>query len=86
MHVVLGLLGLRVAELHSNLSQLQRIEALKRFKESDIDVLLATDLAGRGLDIEGVKTVINFSLPNRFLSRDGRFEVLIRRDFFCILE
>ncbi|KAK3603885.1 hypothetical protein CHS0354_042892 [Potamilus streckersoni] len=75
MHIVLGLLGINVGELHGNLSQLQRLETLKRFKNSEIDVLLATDLAARGLDIEGVKTVINFTMPNtmnHYIHRVGR--------------
>uniref|UniRef100_A0A2C9K2Y7 RNA helicase n=1 Tax=Biomphalaria glabrata TaxID=6526 RepID=A0A2C9K2Y7_BIOGL len=56
MHILLGLLGINVGELHGNLSQAQRLETLKKFKEGLIDVMLATDLASRGLDIEGVKT------------------------------
>lgn len=57
MHIVLGLLGLNVGELHGNMSQPQRLDALSRFKEAQVDVLVATDLAARGLDIAGVKTV-----------------------------
>ncbi|XP_052819355.1 probable ATP-dependent RNA helicase DDX27 [Mya arenaria] len=75
MHLVLGLLGINVGELHGNLSQAQRLDALRRFKESEIDILLATDLAARGLDIDGIKTVINFTMPNtvkHYVHRVGR--------------
>jgi len=75
MHILLGLLGINVGELHGNLSQAQRLETLKKFKEGLIDVMLATDLASRGLDIEGVKTVINFTMPStikHYIHRVGR--------------
>jgi len=75
LHIVLGLLGVRVGELHGNLSQQQRLETLQKFKEDQIDVLLATDVAARGLDIRGVKTVINFTMPTtleHYIHRVGR--------------
>jgi len=75
LHIVLGLLGVRVGELHGNMSQPQRLDTLKRFKDDQIDVLLATDVAARGLDIRGVKTVINYTMPTtleHYIHRVGR--------------
>ena len=73
--VLFGLFGLVAAELHGNLTQAQRLEALDDFREGKADFLLATDLAGRGLDIRGVATVINYELPTElktYIHRVGR--------------
>lgn len=75
MKIVFGLLGLKASELHGNLSQEQRIQALEDFRDGKVDFLLATDLAARGLDIQGVETVINYNMPGQFsqyLHRVGR--------------
>ncbi|XP_046843701.1 probable ATP-dependent RNA helicase DDX27 isoform X2 [Xenia sp. Carnegie-2017] len=75
LRIFLGLLGINADELHGNLTQLQRLEALNKFKKREVDVLVATDLASRGLDVVGVKTVINFSMPNsikQYIHRVGR--------------
>ena len=63
------------AELHSNISQTERIKSLNDFQNGDIKYLLATDIAGRGIDIEKVKCVINFQMPligERYIHRVGR--------------
>ncbi|KAJ8984206.1 hypothetical protein NQ317_011115 [Molorchus minor] len=75
VHILLGLLGLKVAELHGNLTQPQRLDALEKFKTTQVDILVATDVAARGLDIVGVQTVINFVMPatvEHYIHRVGR--------------
>ncbi|KAG8946154.1 nucleolar DEAD-box protein required for synthesis of 60S ribosomal subunit [Tulasnella sp. 424] len=75
MKVVFGLLGFKAAEIHGNLTQEQRIDALRKFKDGEVDYLLATDVASRGLDIKGVETVINYDMPGQielYLHRVGR--------------
>ena len=64
-----------VAVLHSNRTQNERIEALEGFKSGKFEVLVATDLAARGLDIAGVSHVINYDVPQHaedYVHRIGR--------------
>ena len=73
--IICGLCGIKCAELHGNLTQVQRLEALEAFREGSVDVLLATDLAARGLDIPGVEAVVNFEMPSQvdtYVHRIGR--------------
>uniref|UniRef100_A0A0D9XZB7 RNA helicase n=1 Tax=Leersia perrieri TaxID=77586 RepID=A0A0D9XZB7_9ORYZ len=75
MKIIFGLSGMKAAELHGNLTQAQRLEALELFKKQEVDFLIATDVAARGIDIVGVRTVINFSCPRdvrTYLHRVGR--------------
>lgn len=52
--------GYRVAGMHGDMEQFTRMDIMKKFKEGLIHVLVATDVAARGLDIRSIKTVINF--------------------------
>jgi superfamily II DNA/RNA helicase len=76
----LSLRGVRVAAIHSNRSQNQRQRALENFKSARIQVLLATDIASRGLDIDRVTHVINYDLPGSYedyihrIGRTGRVD------------
>lgn len=56
--------GLAADAIHGNKSQGQRQRALEGFKTGDIPVLVATDIAARGIDVDGVSHVVNFELPN----------------------
>ncbi len=67
--------GVRVATIHSNRSQSQRVKALESFKTGNVRVLVATDIAARGLDVEGISHVINFDFPMHpedYVHRIGR--------------
>lgn len=67
--------GRRAAALHAGRNQDEREGNLRSFKEGEYDILVATDVAGRGLDIEGVSHVINYDCPNaldRYCHRIGR--------------
>jgi ATP-dependent RNA helicase DDX27 len=75
MMILCGLCGIKCSELHGNLTQAQRLTALEQFRKGEVDVLLATDLAARGLDIDRVQTVINAEMPNQletYIHRIGR--------------
>jgi superfamily II DNA/RNA helicase len=67
--------GIRAAVIHGNKSQGQRQKALEQFKTNQISVLIATDVASRGLDIPDVSHVINFDMPatyDDYVHRIGR--------------
>lgn len=60
--------GHKVGEIHGNKSQGQRQSALKQFKENRLNVLIATDVIARGVDIDDVTHVINYDLPESYES------------------
>ena len=67
--------GITSATLHSNRSQNQRLRALKAFKDGEVRVLVATDIAARGIDVDGISHVVNFDFPMHaedYVHRIGR--------------
>lgn len=66
IYTILEADGLRVGVLHSNRPQKERTRALEQFREGAYAILVATDIAARGLDIKDVTHVINYDLPNNF--------------------
>jgi ATP-dependent RNA helicase RhlE len=67
--------GVTTAALHSNRSQNQRLRALQDFKEGRVRLLVATDIAARGIDVDGISHVINYDFPPHhedYVHRIGR--------------
>jgi superfamily II DNA/RNA helicase len=67
--------GVKAVAMHGNKSQRQREQALARFESGAIDVLVATDIAARGIDVDGISHVINFDPPadsETYVHRIGR--------------
>jgi ATP-dependent RNA helicase RhlE len=68
-------MGIRAAALHADRTQQQRMAAVEGFRTGDYPVLVATDVAARGLDIEGIAHVVNFEVPDTpeaYVHRVGR--------------
>jgi len=67
--------GLKTTAIHGDKSQIARLEALDEFKAAKVQVMVATDVAGRGLDIDDVPLVVNYELPHvpeDYIHRVGR--------------
>ncbi len=68
-------MNLKAAEMHSDLDQLQREEAILKFKAGKIHILIATDIMSRGIDIDDIEMVVNFDVPHEpedYVHRVGR--------------
>ncbi|MEH3132556.1 MAG: DEAD/DEAH box helicase [Mycolicibacterium neoaurum] len=71
----LGERGFKVGAVHGDLGQIAREKALKAFRTGDVDVLVATDVAARGIDIDDITHVINYQIPEdeqSYVHRIGR--------------
>ncbi|NLH20914.1 MAG: DEAD/DEAH box helicase [Methanothrix sp.] len=71
----LGKSKIRAAAIHGNKSQVQRTRAMQDFKSGRIQVLVATDIAARGIDVDDISHIINYDLPNEpenYVHRIGR--------------
>lgn len=67
--------GYQCDELHGDLSQAKREQVMKRFREAKLQILVATDIAARGIDVEGITHVFNYDIPQdveSYIHRIGR--------------
>lgn len=67
--------GIKAQAIHGGFSQNQRDRAMKRFEACDVDVLVCTDVAARGLDIDNISHIYNYDIPNdskQYMHRIGR--------------
>ncbi|KAH8495526.1 hypothetical protein H0E87_018627 [Populus deltoides] len=72
---LLRILGINVWTLHAQMQQRARLKAIDRFRSNEHAILVATDVAARGLDIPGVRTVVHYQLPHSaevYVHRSGR--------------
>ena len=58
--------GIKAAEMHSDLEQTRREEVMLSFRASRIDVLVATDIVARGIDIDDIAMVVNYDVPREW--------------------
>jgi ATP-dependent RNA helicase DeaD len=68
-------MGISSDELHGDLSQAKREQVMKRFRDARIQILVATDMAARGIDVEGITHVFNYDIPHdveSYIHRIGR--------------
>ena len=65
-------LGMAAIPLNGNMSQNKRLGSLNKFKAKSRSVLVATDVASRGLDIPHVDVVVNFDIPTHSKARDSK--------------
>lgn len=75
VHEYLLLKGVDAVAIHGAKDQAERVASIQRFQAGDADVLCATDVAGKGLDFDGIKHVINFDMPEEienYVHRIGR--------------
>ena len=72
---ILNKLDYNVAAIHSDLEQNEREEVLRKFRSKQLQILVATDILSRGIDVEGIELIINYDLPNDpedYVHRIGR--------------
>ncbi len=75
IHISLRKNGFNARAIHSDLGQSERTEVMRQFKNRNIQILVATDIVARGIDVEGIDLVINFDVPNDaedYVHRVGR--------------
>ncbi|VEV59420.1 ATP-dependent RNA helicase DRS1, putative [Plasmodium vinckei vinckei] len=86
MYILLKLLNFKCEELHGLMTQKKRIESILKFKNQEVDFLLCTELASRGIDIDHVKYIINYSLPAnvvKYVHRIGRTARIGKKGTAC---
>lgn len=78
--------GYRAIKLHGGMGEEQREKSLERFKDRKFNVLVATDVAARGIDVPGVSLVINYDTPNDIKHYPHRIGRMYGTDVFFDLK